>query len=199
MAKLTPLNKTCRDLNGVLEILVSTSTATYYWSFILWKWSDFCYICKNSKPELTTFLLSGNFSAIFSWNLSYILKTNLSSTPTFYKKIISVPIQQKTSKIIFAEPSKTNFQRQLSLVYRGTYTAISKTWLLKMPVQLLAKINPKFVGTAAFFLESWQVPRICLWAGLGLAIPWQGWTAWCFLPFLWALHKWRCCACPARL
>lgn len=60
------------------------------------------------------------------------------------------------------------------LVYRGTCTPMSKMCLLKMPVQLLVKINPEFVGTAAFSLEAWQVPGICLWSGLGLSIPWQG-------------------------
>lgn len=63
------------------------------------------------------------------------------------------------------------------LVYRGTYTPMSKMWLLKMPVQLLDKINPEFVELqlfSFFFLEAWQVPRICLWACLGFSIPWQG-------------------------
>lgn len=45
------------------------------------------------------------------------------------------------------------------LVYRGTYTAMSKMWLLKMSVQLLVKTNPEFVGIAAFFLDAWQAPK----------------------------------------
>lgn len=32
---LINLNKTCRDLNGISEILMSRSTNTYYWSYIL--------------------------------------------------------------------------------------------------------------------------------------------------------------------
>lgn len=34
---------------------------------------------------------------------------------------------------------------------------MSKTWLLKMPLQLLVKINPESVGTAAVH-EAWRAP-----------------------------------------
>lgn len=42
-------------------------------------------------------------------------------------------------------------------MYKGSYTPMSKIWILKMPVQLLIKIILKLVGTADFLLKAWQV------------------------------------------